>query len=99
MRAPTVMTVLAAFLLLGQEAALAHGQDAAVVQPTDPALAAHCLSRNPGRLALTEEQLARIEAIRRDHPDDSAERRAAILKVLTRTQRMVFWRTAGIAAC
>jgi hypothetical protein len=92
------MTALAAALALAQ-AALAEGRNPAVIQPTDPSLAAHCLSRIPGRLALSEDQLARIDAIRRDHPDDTAERRAAILRVLTRTQWMVFWRTAGIAAC
>jgi hypothetical protein len=66
---------------------------------TDPALAAHCMSRNPGRLDLTDEQLARIDAILHEQPQDTSERRSAILKVLTRTQWMVFWREAGIAAC
>jgi hypothetical protein len=92
------MTALAAAAVLAQ-AGSAAGQNQPVVQPTDPALAAHCLSRNPGRLALTDDQIARIDAIRRDHPEDTAERRAAILGVLTRTQSMVFWRTAGIGAC
>jgi hypothetical protein len=77
----------------------AQPQEAPAIQPTDPALAAHCLSSNPGRLALTEDQIARIDAIRRAHPENTAERRAAILKVLTRTQWMVYWREAGIAAC
>jgi hypothetical protein len=61
-------------------------------------LASHCLSHNPRRLALTDDQLARIQAIVRNQPD-GPDRRAAILRVLTRTQSMIYWRTAGIAAC
>jgi hypothetical protein len=96
MRAPALITALSVTLVLSQGAP-ANAQDA--IQPTDPSLATHCLSSNPARLALTDDQIARIQAIRHDHPEDTAERRAAILKVLTQTQRMVFWRMAGIAAC
>jgi len=35
--------------------------------------------------------------IRCDRPNDSAERRAVILRMLT--QWIVFWRSAGIPAC
>jgi len=98
LRPLSVITVLIAALAI-TPAGPAVGQAAAAIQPTDPALAAHCLSRHPDRLALTDDQVAQIEAIRHDHPEDTAERRAAILKVLMRTQWMVYWRTAGIGAC
>jgi hypothetical protein len=96
MPAPHCISALIAALALSP-AGWATAQDA--IQPTDPALAAHCLSADPGRLALTDDQIAHIQAIRHAHPEDTAERRAAILKVLTQTQKMVFWRMAGIGAC
>ena len=64
----------------------------------DDTVSRHCLSRNPGKLALTPGQLARIEAIRRSRPE-GPERRTAILKVLTVTQMMIYRDMAGIGAC
>jgi hypothetical protein len=65
---------------------------------TDDAVSRHCLSRNPGKLALSPDQQARIEAIRRSHPEGT-ERRTAILKVLTVTQLMIYRDMAGVGAC
>ena len=58
----------------------------------------HCLSQNPRKLGLTDDQVARIQDIVRTQPE-SAARRAAILKVLTRMQWQLYWSRAGIAAC
>jgi hypothetical protein len=77
---------------------LAVGMSFAQPSGLDPALARHCLTANPVRLALTADQVARIEAIDRSYPD-SAQRRAAILQVLTRAQLALYWNTAGVAAC
>jgi hypothetical protein len=96
MRTPAIIIALCAALILAPSAPAQQPYPPGV---TDPALAAHCMSRNPGRLALSDDQLARIEAIMHEQPQDTAERRSAILKVLTRTQWMVYWREAGIAAC
>jgi hypothetical protein len=63
-----------------------------------PAVRPHCLSQDPARLALTLGQVARIDDIVRAWPD-SPSRRAAIIRVLTTTQRMVYYDAAGVAAC
>jgi hypothetical protein len=64
----------------------------------DPRVAPHCLSMQPDRLALTPEQETRINEILRTMPE-GRERRAAIIKVLTVTQRRLYDNYAGIAAC
>jgi hypothetical protein len=96
MRATT--PILAAMLLAMAQVAVAQPPDA----PPDPGVPAsvlpHCISRQPGRLALTGDQLARIDDLLRASPD-SPHRRVAIVKVLTTTQKMVYRDTAGIAAC
>jgi hypothetical protein len=81
-------------------APVAQGQELRPGWPpgVDPRVAPHCLSMQPRRLALTPEQQARIDAILRAYPE-GPERRAAIIKVLTVTQRRVFDNYAGIAAC
>ncbi len=91
MRAWTLL--LAAAALTANASASDAGAPAA-----DSAVARHCLSRNPDRLKLTDEQRARIDAILRSQPDGPA-RRAAIVAVLTTTQRMLFQNMAGLGAC
>jgi hypothetical protein len=82
--------------------ALLVSAPSASAQSPDPGVPAsvlpHCISRQPGRLALTADQLARIDALLRASPD-SPHRRVAIVDVLTTTQKMVYRDTAGIAAC
>ena len=91
MRSWAFVTAMGGFALAAATAGLAD-------PPTDPALAAHCISAQPGRLALTDAQVARIQDIVRRQPD-GPERRAVIMKVLTRAQWVIYWRTAGVAAC
>jgi Spy/CpxP family protein refolding chaperone len=85
---------LLAALASGLALAAQSPSPVAAQDPPDP----HCLSQNPRRLALTDDQLAQIRDIVRAQPESRA-RRVAILRVLTRTQWQVYWRTAGIAAC
>jgi hypothetical protein len=89
--------VLAALL-----AAAAAGADAQARSPPDPGVPAavrpHCLSQSPWRLRLSPDQIARIDEIVRREPD-SPSRRAAILRVLTRLQWVLYYDTAGVAAC
>ena len=75
----------------------------AQAQPTGPAgvapaLAGHCLSQRPGRLGLSDDQIARILDIDQSVPPGDA-RRDAILRVLTHTQQILYWNTAGLALC
>jgi hypothetical protein len=93
-----ILPILVAALLASAQSAEAQPQDA----PPNPGVPAsvlpHCISRQPGRLALTADQLGRIDDLLRASPD-SARRRAAVLDVLTTTQKMIYSDTAGIDAC
>ncbi len=96
-RSPAVSPALRVVLVLFVAAACAY---AAKAQPlgTPPAVAPHCISAQPDKLALTDEQLDRILAIVHREPD-SPRRRSEVLGVLTETQRMIYRNSAGIAAC
>jgi hypothetical protein len=85
---------LSASVLLASVQAQAAAPDPGVPSAVRP----HCISQNPGRLALASDQVARIDALLSAQPDGPA-RRAAIQDVLTETQKMVYRNTAGIAAC
>lgn len=94
MRSLIAALALSATVLL----ATAQAQEAPPDPGVPPAVRPHCLSQNPARLALTPDQVARIDALLRAQPDGPA-RRSAIQDVLTETQKMVYRNTAGIAAC
>jgi hypothetical protein len=87
--------ILAAALVA---ASVAHADGPTGYAGVPASVLPHCLSRNPDRLALTPEQQARIDRILDTDPEGPA-RRAAIIEVLSETQRMIYRDSAGIAAC
>jgi Spy/CpxP family protein refolding chaperone len=93
-----MLAILAAIVLAAATMPAARADAPTGYAGVPASVAAHCLSRHPGRLALTPEQQDQIGELLRDQPEGAA-RRAAIVDVLSQTQRMVYRNMAGIAAC